>query len=247
MVLEAQTGADGVLLHDWSQPARPAARLTYLVLDGATWPARAWACPTRSRRGCRPAPIIYTDRPAYRPGQKVALRGVVREVKNGQYANVPGAIYRFEVADSRGRQIVARNVTLSDFGTFHEKLPLDRGAPVGTYRVRVYQPGKSDFAGPFEVQSYQLEPIDLAFDLKKTVYYRGETIEADVVAKYQYGAPVASRPIEVALPDERVVTRHDRRGGQVSCRVPDRRVRRGAVAATRRPAAPGQRRRRPPA
>ena len=80
-------------------------------------------------------------------------------------------------------------------------------APVGTYRVRVFQPGKSDFAGAFEVQSYQLEPIDLSFDLKKTVFYRGETIEADVVARYQYGAPVANRPIEVTLPDQRVAQR----------------------------------------
>ena len=109
------------------------------------------------------------------------------------------------MTDSRGRQIVARGVTLSDFGTFHETLPLDSGAPVGTYRLRVFQPGKSDFAGSFEVQSYQLEPIDLSFDLKKTVFYRGETIEADLVARYQYGAPVANRPVEVTLPDQRVL------------------------------------------
>ena len=130
---------------------------------------------------------------------------MIREVQSGQYANVPRAGYRFEVTDSWGRQLVARPVTLSDFGTFHETLPLDRGAPVGTYRVRVYQPGKSDFAGSFEVQSYQLEPIDLNFDLKQAVYYRGETVEADIVAKYQYGAPVANRPVEVTLPDQRVV------------------------------------------
>ena len=76
---------------------------------------------------------------------------------------------------------------------------------MGTYRVRVYQPGKSDFAGSFEVQSYQLEPIDLAFDLKKTVFYRGETVEADAGRAYQYGAPVAGRPIEVSLPDGRIL------------------------------------------
>ena len=148
---------------------------------------------------------IATDRPAYRPGQSVALRGIVREVKDGEYANAPGAGYRLEVADSRGRQIVARPVTLSAFGTFHERLPLDEGAPVGTYRVRLYQPGKSEFAGQFEVQSYRLEPIDLSIDLKKTVFYRGETVAADVVARYQYGAPVAGRPIEVALPDGRTL------------------------------------------
>ena len=84
-------------------------------------------------------------------------------------------------------------------------LALDSAAPAGTYRVRVFQPGKSDFAGSFEVHSYQLEPISLAFDLKKTVFYRGETIQATLVAKYQYGAPVAGRPVEVQLPDGRIL------------------------------------------
>ena len=112
--------------------------------------------------------------------------------------------------------IVARPVTLSEFGTFHETLALDRSAPVGTYRVRVYQPGKSEFAGSFEVHSYQLEPIALSFDLKKTVFYRGETIEANLVARYQYGAPVAGRPIEVAASRRTDPARHDRRRRPVS-------------------------------
>src|SRR4029079_7183805 len=108
---------------------------------------------------------LYTDRPAYRPGNAVELRGVVREVANGQYANVPGATYKLEVTDSRGRPFVARSVKLSDFGTFHEQMALDSGAPVGTYRVRLYQPGKSEFAGSFEVQAYKLEKVDMTFDL----------------------------------------------------------------------------------
>ena len=138
-----------------------------------------------------PRAYLYTDRPAYRPGHRVSIRGVVREVENGQYANRPKAVYKLEVTDARGRQIVARPVTLSAFGTFHEQFPLDPGAPVGTYRVRLYQPGKSEFAGQFEVQSYQLQKIDLAFDLKKTVFFRGETVTADLVARYQYGEPAA--------------------------------------------------------
>ena len=117
--------------------------------------------PGQVAQGLSPRAYIYTDRPAYRPGQGVSIRGVVREVREGQYANAPKAVYRFEVADSRGRLIVARPVTLSEFGTFHESLPLDSGAPLGTYRVTVSQPGKSVFSGSFEVQSYHLEPIDL--------------------------------------------------------------------------------------
>ena len=205
IVLDAATGADGVLLRDWN-PQRPGnGRLTYLLLDGPHVAGSGLGVPDRVSQGLTARAYIYTDRPAYRPGHKVSIRGVVREVAGGQYAHVPKAVYRFEVADSRGRLIAAYPVTLSDFGTFHETLSLDSAAPAGTYRVRVFQPGKSDFAGNFEVHSYQLEPISLTFDLKKTVFYRGETIQATLVAKYQYGAPLAGRPIDVQLPDGRML------------------------------------------
>jgi tetratricopeptide (TPR) repeat protein len=205
VVLDAATGDDGVLLRDWSPPRAGNGRLNYLIIDGPHVAGSGLGVPDKVAQGLTPRAYIYTDRPAYRPGHNVSIRGVVREVAGGQYAHVPSSVYRFEVADSRGRLIVARSVALSEFGTFHESLALDRAAPVGTYRVRVYQPGKSDFAGSFEVNSYQLEPIDLAFDLKKTVFYRGETIAAGLVARYQYGAPVAGRPIEVQLPDGRIL------------------------------------------
>jgi alpha-2-macroglobulin len=77
---------------------------------------------------------------------------------------------------------------------------------VGTYRVRLYQPGKTEYAGGFEVQAYQLQKVDLVFDLPKTVYYRGEKIEADLVAKYQYGTPLVGHLINVQLPDGRTLT-----------------------------------------
>ena len=206
VVLEAETGPDGVLLHNWSPPRDANHRLSYLVLDGGHVAGSGLGVPGTVAQGLTARAYIYTDRPAYRPGQQVAVRGVIREVQGGQYASAQGAGYRFEVADSRGRQLIARTVTLSEFGTFHQTLPLDRGAPEGTYTIRVYQPGKSEFSGMFNVQSYQLQPIDLSFDLKQTVYYRGDTVEADILAKYQYGAPVAHRPIEVTLPDQRVAS-----------------------------------------
>ena len=205
VVLDATTGKDGVLLRAWDKPRDPGSALKYLVLDGPDAAGSGLGVPGAVAQGLSPRAYLYTDRPAYRPGQTVALRGVVREVRDGQYAHEPKAVYRLEVTDSRGRQLAARPITLSEFGTFHESVPLDESAPPGTYRVRVFQPGKSDFAGQFEVQSYQLAKIDLAFDLKKTVYYRGETVKAELVAKYQYGAPVAHRAVAVQLPDGRIL------------------------------------------
>ncbi len=205
VVLEATTGQDGILLRNWDSPRELNRKLTYLVLDGPHVAGSHLTVPNQVAQGLSPRAYIYTDRPAYRPGQKVSVRGVVREIRNSQYANMPKAVYRFEVADSRGRIIVARSITLSEYGTFHETLPLDTAAPLGSYRVTVSQPGKSVFSGSFEVQSYQLEPIDLTFDVKQSVVYRGETVQVDLVARYQYGAPLSSRPIEIGLPDGRTL------------------------------------------
>ncbi|MDB5352628.1 MAG: large extracellular alpha-helical protein, partial [Planctomycetota bacterium] len=236
LVLDARTGKDGVLVRNWETPLppgqgaaeaapRPPAQpapipppatevvarmprgtLAYLVLDGGDVAGSGLAVPEKVAQGLSARAYLYTDRPAYRPGNDVELRGVVREVVDGQYANVPGATYWLEVYDSRGRKLVNRALKLSEFGTFHEAITLDDGAPVGSYRIRLTQPGKSEFAGAFEVQAYQLEKIDLAFDLPRTVYYRGETIKGTLVARYQYGTPLANRAIAVQLPDGRTLS-----------------------------------------
>ena len=206
VLLDAKTGDDGVLLKSWDKPRDPSSRVSYLVLDKGDVAGSTFAMSDKVAQGLSARAYLYTDRPAYRPGDEVHLRGVVREIVDGQYGNFTDATYWVEVYDPRGRKLVNHAFKLSEFGTFHENLDLDSAASVGTYRVRVTLPGKSEFAGTFEVQSYQLEKIDLAIDLPKTVYYRGQTIAGSVLAKYQYGTPIASRKVSVQLPDGRTLT-----------------------------------------
>ncbi len=205
VVLDGTTGADGVLLTDWKEPRDPGQQLSYVVLADGHAAGTGLGVPGQVAQGLTARAYIYTDRPAYRPGQTVEVRGVVREIKSGQYDSNAGAEYRLEVFDTRGRTLQAGRVTLSEYGTFHTTLALDSSAPLGAYRVRLFQPGKSDFGGQFEVQAYQLQKIDLTIDLPRTVYFRGEKVEAKVIAKYQYGSPVAGHDVVVNLPDGRTV------------------------------------------
>ena len=89
VVLEAMTGPDGVLLHNWDPARGQTSGLSYLVLDGPHVAGSGLGVPGQVAQGLSPRAYIYTDRPAYRPGQRVSIRGVVREVREGQYANVP--------------------------------------------------------------------------------------------------------------------------------------------------------------
>ena len=205
VVAEEKTGADGVLLKTWDKPRTGGSALSVLVLDGADVAGSGVFVPQAVSTGLSARAYIYADRTAYRPGQSVGLKGVIREVENGRYANPKGVAYKLEVVDSRGRPFVAREVTLSDFGTFAATVVLDIDAPLGAYKVRVYRPGHAEFNGEFAVQAYQLEKVDASFDLPRVVYFRGETIKGAVVARYQYGTPLANRPVEVDLPDGRTL------------------------------------------
>ena len=149
---------------------------------------------------------IYTDRPAYRPGQKVQVRGIIREIAGGQYRFTLGDKYQFDVVDARGRVLLSRPVALGEFGTFAEAFTLDDQAPAGGYRLLVYQRGKSSFTGEFRVHPYALRPISLEIEIPRRVVYRGERIEGAIVATYHYGEPVAGRKVEYWLPDGRHYT-----------------------------------------
>jgi uncharacterized protein YfaS (alpha-2-macroglobulin family) len=220
ILLEGKTGEDGVLLKNWDKPRSPKSALKYLVLDGPEAAGTGLEISERVAQGLTARTYLYTDRPAYRPGQTVQLRGVVREVVEGQYAAPAHARYQLEVTDSRGRRLIRRDVTLSEFGTFQLDLALDASAPVGDYRVRLFQPGKSDFTGGFAVQAYQLRKIDLAVQPARTVYFRGETVKAEVIARSQYGQPLAQREVVVHLPDGQNVRGRTDRDGKFAVEFP---------------------------
>lgn len=206
-IFEAKTGPDGVLLHNWDKPRDPAAGpFRVMALDQAHVASTGLSIPGKVAQGLSARAFVFTDRPAYRPGQDVELKGVVREVKDGQYASPAGTKFRVIVADAKGRAIFNQELALSPYGTFWSRFALDSTAPLGVYSVHVSRPGFADSSGNFQVQAYQLEKIDLRFDIPKSVVFRGDKVEADVIAKYQYGTPLAGRPIEVALPDGRMLS-----------------------------------------
>lgn len=154
-------------------------------------------------QGLQPRGYIYPDRSAYRPGQRVNWRGVLREVKNGRFEFEAGAEYLAEVLDSQGRIVRERRLTLSEFGTVHDDLVLPHHAPLGRWTVRLSRPSGVSFQGGFDVREFELQTIALDFEFDQSVYYRGETVHGIAEARYYYGEPVVDQPLHLQLPDGR--------------------------------------------
>jgi uncharacterized protein YfaS (alpha-2-macroglobulin family)/tetratricopeptide (TPR) repeat protein len=150
---------------------------------------------------------IYTDRPAYQPGQLVNVRGIIRDVKDGQYTVPANAAYVVTVSDPSGRLLREETLPLSEFGTFNTKMFIDEGAPLGSYSIVVRPKDKTEIAynGTFTVQRFQLEKMQVKLDFDRRVYFRGESVKATVTAEYYWGEPVIGRQIRYTLPDGRTM------------------------------------------
>jgi len=168
---------------------------------------------------------LYTDRPAYRAGELVHLRGCLRRAADDAYAIDKGKKYDLEVFDNRNRLVHQAEIELNEFGSFHAHFGLPVTSPQGKYRVLIRDVAGKSFQGAFQVHQYQLEPVRLVIDTPRSVYYRGEEIEGTLRAEFYYGAPLAGREIRYQLADGRLHVAKTDAKGEVAFKLPTREFR----------------------
>ncbi|MGC4005428.1 MAG: MG2 domain-containing protein [Pirellulales bacterium] len=176
--------------------------------------------------------LIYTDRPAYRAGQVVHIRGVIRRAINDEYVLDKTRKYQLEVFDPRNRNVWNEKLTPTEFGGVRSLFTLPATSPSGSYRIviRDVEQTSGGFNGSFLVQDYSLEPIRLSIEADKRIVYRGEELTGKIVAKYYYGAALAGKEIRYKLSDGPVtVARTDARG-EIAYKFPTRELREAQIA-----------------
>ena len=129
---------------------------------------------------------MYTDRPIYRPGQKVYFRGVARQAFNGRYELPPVNSVPFILRDSNGVELASYDMPLSPYGTFNGEFTLSPEAAPGYY---VFENGDLEFYFSFQVAEYRKPEIDLSADFSVDEIKLGDAAETTVETRYFFGAP----------------------------------------------------------
>jgi uncharacterized protein YfaS (alpha-2-macroglobulin family)/TolA-binding protein len=226
---ETETGDDGVLQKSFDQLKNANDVRVFAIADGHVASNIVNLQGVGVARGLANKGYVYTDRPAYRPGQVVHVRGVIRKVDGDAYTVEKDKKFNVAVFDHRNRLVHEDKIALSAFGSFRSHFMLPDASPQGSYRVVVTEDTKrstsiQSYQGHFAVHQYKLEPVQLTIDSERTVYYRGEEITGKIVAKYYYGAPLAGREIRYKLEggDGRVHTAKTNEKGEVEFKLPTR-------------------------
>ncbi len=201
---EEVTGDDGVLQKSYDQLKSSKDLRVFAIQDGHMASTISQLEGLEFATGLTARGYLYTDRPAYRSGQLVNIKALVRWVDNDRFVFNPGEKFTLDVYDARGRRLKTENVTLNDFGSIRTHLLLPESAVQGDYRIHLHRQsaGESDkigalsFETTFKVTEYKLEPVELVFDFEKLIYFRGEKPKGTITLRYYYGTQLADEEIE---------------------------------------------------
>jgi len=154
---------------------------------------------------------IYFDRPIYRPGQKVHMKGIFRSVlPNGSLNPSYLDSITVEIINPNNEEIYRSILAVDEFGQFDDSLNLANDAKHGNYRVILSNPYVADsgkdkravssflkyFSG-FIVESYKKPEFKITITPQKKWVLINEKAAFDIKGEYYFGAPLAN--LEITL------------------------------------------------
>jgi uncharacterized protein YfaS (alpha-2-macroglobulin family) len=192
----AKTGEDGVVIVavDAVRPdsvvtlARCGAQVT--ATDPGNWALQAAA---RELVG-----YVYTDKPIYRPGHTVRLRGVLRWRTRGQLGMFDGRQVEVSIADSNDKVLSRETRPVDDFGAVNTSFTLPPGAALGSYTATLAS-GDDRASGNFEVQEYRKPEFEVTVTSPDRFVVQGRPAQATITARYYFGQPVAGGSVKCVV------------------------------------------------
>ncbi len=138
---------------------------------------------------------VYTDRPVYRPEQKVYFRGLLRLLDESGYRLTRSRFVNVTLEDPNNKKLLEKELELSARGTFHGEVELSSGAPLGGYRITVVV-GRARASGYFEVQEYKKPEYKVTVTTPGKFVPVGETAKFLIEARYFFGEPVSRASVK---------------------------------------------------
>ncbi len=138
--------------------------------------------------------FTITDRPVYRPGQKVQFKFWVRHAQYDQEdkSDFANQTFNVEIQNPKGEKVLSKTYTADAYGGIEGELELPADATLGVYQLYVVNHG----GGSFRVEEYKKPEFEVSVDAPTEPVMLGDKIKATIKAKYYFGSPVTDAKVK---------------------------------------------------
>src|SRR5258707_2272555 len=145
---------------------------------------------------------IYTDRPIYRPAQKVYFKGILRQWGRNGYQLLDSKTVSVTIEDPNNGKAFDKELPLSSRGTFSGEVDIADEAPLGSYNITAAV-GEAKSSGYFEVQEYKKPEFKVTVKGPKEFASVGEKVKFNASANYFFGEPVTNADVHYYIYKQR--------------------------------------------
>jgi len=190
------TGEDGVVMTAFDV-VRPDAVVTVARCGDqvtATDPG-AWALRDAPRELVG---YVYTDKPIFRPGHTVRIKGVLRWRTKGALTPFDGTQVEVSISDANDKVLFRQTRPVDQFGSVEASYAMPAGAALGYYSITIAS-GDERADGSFEVQEYRKPEFEVTVTSPDRFAVQGSPITATITARYFFGQPVAGASVKYVV------------------------------------------------
>ncbi len=200
---QAKTDQDGLARLSANAPlyarVEGEGRLAFTALE---WGSGVWSGQfgvTENYYAARPNAFayLYTDRPLYRPGQRVFFKGIVRKDDDLHYS-LPNMDSVYVIVEHWGEEIYAQEAALSELGGFSGSFDLSDSAALGTYDIYVRTSRNGGTFGylSFRVAEYHKPEFQVNVSATPSQALDSDKVEFALEAAYYAGGKVANAQVD---------------------------------------------------
>jgi len=136
--------------------------------------------------------MVYTDRPVYRPGHTVHIKGILRTEKDDALVLPAERSIKMTITGPDNKEVFSKDLPVSPHGTVAADLTLESDAGLGYYSMRL---GDANGMGSFYVEEYKKPEYQVTVKPSVTRVLQGNSIQATIEARYFFGEPVANAKV----------------------------------------------------
>jgi uncharacterized protein YfaS (alpha-2-macroglobulin family) len=155
--------------------------------------------------------FVMSDRPVYRPDQKVQFKAWIRHAQYDQKDTSDFADQTFTVTihNPKGEKVYEKALTTDSYGGLSGELTLPKDTTLGVYNLGINDPPRNRVGGhlSFRVEEYKKPEFEVTIEAPKEPVRLGETVSATIKARYYFGAPVTKAKVKYKV----LRTSHDSR------------------------------------
>ena len=152
--------------------------------------------------------FIFTDRPLYRPGDKVYFKSILRDDDDARYT-IPTGNARVVVTRNWDEQDVAyeRTIPIGAQGTISGEFDLPAGSETGEYQLKVLvsEPGSQSIwseyytSAYFQVEHFRKPEYSIEISTAAAEVIAGDPLSFEISGNYFFGQPLRNQKIKYII------------------------------------------------